>query len=127
MTNVNLEKQMNCSAIMNLKEVGILISRKDIDCIKKWLNDNSITIHRLGNLTYVYQIDFDCAMMLPHVRDFKRKYPKQWEAYYQKAIKDEALFNLIMLRMEVDFNFQPTTKVKISSKSDQKLYQKLFT
>lgn len=127
MTNVNLEKQMNCSAIMNLKEVGILIGRKDIDCIKKWLNDNSITIHRLGKLTCVYKVDFDCAMMLPQIRDYKKKYPEQWEAYYQKTIKDEALFNLIMLKMEVDINFQPITRVKVRSKSDQKLYQKLFT
>jgi hypothetical protein len=126
MANVNLEKQMNCSAIMNLKEVGIRIGRKDIECIKKWLNENSITIHRLGKLTCVYKVDFECAMMLPHVRDFKRKYPKQWEAYYQKTIKDEALFNLIMLRMEVDISYKPTTKVK-RSKKDEELYQKLLS
>ncbi len=64
--------------------------------------------------------------MLPHVSDFKRKYPKQWEAYYQNTIKDEALFNLIMLRMEVDISYKPTTKVKIRSKSDEKLYNKLM-
>lgn len=128
MTDVNLKQGMNCpAAILTLKQVGDLIHRKDIECIKKWLNGNSITIHRLGKLTYVYKVDFDCAMMLPHVRDFKRKYPKQWEAYYKKTIKDEALFNLIMLRMEVDINHNPTTKVIIRSKSDQKLYQKLFT
>ena len=126
MANVNLEKQMNCSAIMNLKEVGIRIGRKDIECIKKWLNENSITIHRLGKLTCVYKVDFDCAMMLPHVRDFKRKYPTQWEAYYQKTIKDECLFNLIMLRMEVDINYKPTTKVK-RSKSDEELYKQLLS
>jgi hypothetical protein len=126
MANVNLEKQMNCSAIMNLKEVGIRIGRKDIECIKKWLNVNSITIHRLGKLSCVYKVDFECAMMLPHVRDFKRKYPKQWEAYYQKTIKDEALFNLIMLRMEVDISYQPTTKVN-RSKKDEELYQKLLS
>lgn len=126
MANVNLEKGMNCGAILSLKDVGELIHRKDSECIKKWLRFNKVTIHRLGNLTFVYQIDFECAMMLPHVKDFKRKYPTQWEAYYQKTIKDEALFNLIMLRMEVDINYQPTTKVKRRTQSDEKLYQKLF-
>ena len=126
MTDISFEKGMNCSAIMNLKEVGFRIGRKDIECIKKWLNENNITIHRLGKLTCVYKVDFECAMMLPHVRDFKRKYPKQWEAYYQKTIKDEALFNLIILRMEVDISYKPTTKVKRRSQSDEKLYQKLF-
>jgi hypothetical protein len=71
-------------------------------------------------------VDFDCAMMLPHVRDFKRKYPTQWEAYYQKTIKDECLFNLIMLRMEVDINYKPSTKVK-RSKSDEELYKQLLS
>jgi hypothetical protein len=64
--------------------------------------------------------------MLPQIKDFKRKYPTQWIAYYQKTIKDEALFNLIMLRIEVDINYQPTTKVKRRTQSDEKLYQKLF-
>jgi hypothetical protein len=65
-------------------------------------------------------------MMLPHVKDFKRKYPLQWEAYYQKTIKDEALFNLIMLSLEVEINYKPTTKVKRRSQGDEKLYQKLL-
>lgn len=117
---------MNCGTILSLKDVGELIQRKDIECIKKWLHENSITIHRLGKLTCVYKVDFDCAMMLPHVRDFKRKYPTQWEAYYQKTIKDECLFNLIMLRMEVDISYKPTTKVK-RSKKDEELYQKLLS
>ena len=126
MANVNLERQMNCSAIMNLKEVGVRIGRKDIECIKKWLYENSITIHRLGKLTCVYKVDFECAMMLPHVKDYKRKYPTQWEAYYQKTIKDEVLFNLIMLQLEVDINYKPTTKVK-RSKSDEELYKQLLS
>ena len=126
MTNINLEKGMNCRTILSLKDVGELIQRKDIECIKKWLHENSITIHRLGKLTCVYKVDFDCAMMLPHVRDFKRKYPTQWEAYYQKTIKDECLFNLIMLRMEVDINYKPTTKVR-RSKSDEELYKQLLS
>ena len=126
MTNINLEKGMNCGTILTLKAVGELIQRKDTECIKKWLHENGITIHRLGKLTFVYKVDFDCAMMLPHVRDFKRKYPTQWEAYYQKTIKDECLFNLIMLRMEVDINYKPTTKVR-RSKSDEELYKQLLS
>jgi hypothetical protein len=125
MTDINFEKGMNCSAIMNLKEVGFRIGRKDIECIKKWLNENNITIHRLGKLTCVYNVDFECAMMLPHVKDYKQKYPLQWEAYYQKTIKDEAIFNLIMLKLEVDINYKPTTKVK-RSKSDDELYKQLL-
>ncbi len=126
MTNINLEKGMNCGTILTLKAVGELIQRKDTECIKKWLHENGITIHRLGKLTFVYKVDFDCAMMLPHVRDFKRKYPTQWEAYYQMTIKDECLFNLIMLRMEVDINYKPTTKVR-RSKSDEELYKQLLS
>ena len=126
MTNINLEKGMNCTAILTLKDVGELIHRKDTECIKKWLHYNKVTIHRLGNLTYVYLIDFNCAMMLPQIKDFKRKYPTQWVAYYQKTIKDEGLFNLIMLRMEVDINYKPTTKVR-RSKSDEELYKQLLS
>lgn len=122
---IDLDKQTSSLAIMSLKEVGIQIGRKDKECIIKWLNENCITIHRLGKLTCVYKVDFDCAMMLPHVKDYKRRYPTQWEAYFQKTIKDEALFNLIMLMLEVDINYKATTKVKRRSQSDEELYQKL--
>lgn len=119
-------KEMNYIAIMSLKEVGNRIGRKDKECIIKWLKGNNITIHRLVKLVYVYKIDFECAMILPHVKDYKRQYPKLWEAYYQKTIKDEALFNLIMLKLKVDINFQPTTKVK-RSKKDEELFKQLLS
>lgn len=127
MIEIDKEKQKSCSAILALKEVGVNIGRKDILCIKKWLNDNKITIYRLGKLAYVYKVDFDCAMILPQVKDFKRKYPMQWEQYYRKTIKDESLFNLIMLRLEVEMDYRPTTKVKRRSKSDEELYNKLMS
>jgi hypothetical protein len=126
MIEIDKEKQMDCAAIMNLKDVGVRIGRKDIECVKKWLDENKITIHRLGKLAFVYIVDFECAMILPQVKEFKRKYPTQWENYYQKSIKNEALFNLVMLRLEVDINYKPTTKVKRRSQSDEKLYQKLL-
>ena len=39
MTNINLEKGMNCGTILSLKDVGELIQRKDKECIKKWLHE----------------------------------------------------------------------------------------
>ncbi|TDE45873.1 hypothetical protein E0I26_04075 [Flavobacterium rhamnosiphilum] len=120
------EKEMNCSAIINLKDIGVHIGRKDKECIKKWLWENKITIHRLAKLTFVYKVDFECAMILPHVKDRQRKDPKGWQAYYQKTIKNEALFELIMLELKVNVQYKPTTKVK-RSKSDEELYKQLLT
>lgn len=127
MIEIEKEKQMNCPAILLLKDVGELIHRKDIECIKKWLNTNKITIYRLGKLTFIYKVDFDCAMMLPQVKDFKLKYPTQWESYYRQIIKDDALFKMIMLKLEADISYKPVTKVKRKSDSDEKLYNKLMS
>jgi hypothetical protein len=121
----DIEKQMNCP-ILSLKEVGLLIGRKDNECIKKWLKGNRITIHRSVKLVYVYKIDYECAMMLPHIKDRQKKDPGGWQSYYQKTIKDEALFELIMLELKVTFNYKPTTKVK-RSKSDEELYKQLLS
>lgn len=126
MISSDLEKIVNFTEIMQLKDVGIHINRKDPECIKRWLKENDITIHRPGRLTFIYRIDFECAMILPHIKDFRRRYPAQWEAYFQKTIKDVALFNLLLLKLEVDVNYEPATKVKIISKSDEKLYNKLL-
>lgn len=126
MINIEQEKQMTCGAIMSLKEVGIHIGRKDKECIIKWLKGNNITIHRLVKLVYVYKVDFECAMILPHVKDRQRKDPKGWQAYCQKTIKNEALFELIMLELKIMVNYRPTTKVK-RNKSDEELYKQLLS
>jgi hypothetical protein len=122
---IDLDKQMSSPVIMNLKEIGDQIGRKDIECIKKWLNENCITIHRLGKLTCVYRVDFECTMMLPQIKDYKRRYPTQWESYYRQIIKDDALYYMIMLRLEADISHKPLAKVKRRSQSDEKLYNRL--
>ena len=126
MDGINKEERAVFGGIMNIKQVGLRIGRKDKDSIMKWLQANNITIHRMPRLIFVYQIDFECAIILPQVKDFKRTFPSQWEGYYQKTIKDESLFNLIMLKLEVETTYQPTTKVK-RSKKDEELYQKLMS
>jgi len=125
MDSLNKEERPVFGEIMNTKEVGFRIGKKDKDSIVKWLQANNVTIHRIPRLIFVYKIDFECAMILPQVKDFKRTFPAQWERYYQKIIKDEALFNLIMLKLEVETTYQPTTKVK-RSKKDEEFYQKLL-
>ncbi|NWL04257.1 hypothetical protein DM790_25850 [Flavobacterium collinsii] len=126
MTNIDVEKEWSCGAIMNLKEVGIQIGRKDKECIIDWLKENSVTVHRLKKMVFVYQNDFRCAILLPQIKDYQKKFPRQWEDYYQKTIKDEALFNLIMLQLDENKKYQPTTKVK-KSKEDEELYKKLIS
>lgn len=127
MININLEKQMNCPTILSLKEVGELIHLKDMESIKRWLRGNNIIIYKLAKLNYVYKVDFECAITLPQVRNFRKEYPMRWESYYRQIIKEDALFNMIMLKLDVEINYQPTTKVKRRSQSDQQLYQKLLS
>lgn len=127
MTNINLEKQMNCPPILSLKEVGELIYLKDTESIKRWLCGNKITIYRLVKLNYVYKVDVECAITLPQVKTFKKEFPLQWEGYYREIIKDNALFNLIMLKLETNISYKPASKVKRKSASDEKLYNRLIS
>jgi hypothetical protein len=122
----NTKNKVNSTKIINLKEVGNRLGRKDNESIKKWLIDNKVTIHRQAKLHYVYEAEFECVLLLPQVKDFQNKYPEKWESYYQKTIKDEAVFNLIMLQLQEDRKYKPTTKVK-KSKADQELYNKLIS
>lgn len=127
MDNIEKENQIIFGEIINLKQVGLRIGRKDNECIKKWLKQSNVTIHRAAGLTYVYKVDFECAIILPHVLDRKRRDPIGWESYYQKIIKDEALFELIMTELKVNVTYKkPTTRVQ-KSKADQELYKKLLS
>lgn len=122
----NTKNKVSSTTIINLQEVGRRIGRKDIESVKKWLIDKKVTIHRQAKLIYVYEAEFECVILLPQVKDFQNKYPEKWEDYYQKTIKDEVLFNLIMLQLQEDRKYQPTTKVK-KSKAGQELYKKLVS
>lgn len=127
MDDIDKEKQIILGEIMNLKQVGLRIGRKDNECIKKWLKQSNVTIHRAAGLTFVYKVDFECAIILPHVLDRKRRDPDGWKTYYQKIIKDEALFELIMTELKVNVTYKkPTTRVQ-KSKADQELYKKLLS
>ncbi|EIA10646.1 hypothetical protein HJ01_00152 [Flavobacterium frigoris PS1] len=48
------------------------------------------------------------------------------EAYYQKTIKNEVLFELIMFELKIMVDYRPTTKVK-RNKSDEELYKQLLS
>lgn len=125
MDSIKKEKEMNGLKFLTLKEVGELIYLKDMESIKRWLTDNKITIYKLVKLNYVYSVDVECVITLPHVKSFKKEYPQQWESYYRQIIKDDALYNMIMLKLEVEISNKPLAKVKLRSQSDEKLYNRL--
>ncbi len=127
MDDINKEEKGFFGEIMNIKEVGLRIGRKDKESIIKWLNRSKVTIHRLGGLTYVYKVDLECVIILSHVLDRRMKDPDGWELYYQKIIKDEALFQLIMTELKVNVPYKKPTTIVKKSKADQELYKKLVS
>jgi len=111
---------------LTIPEVSVLLNFKNDQSTKKWLKNNGIQIHRLSKRNFIYQLDYDLVIGKPYVLGLRRKHPHNWKELSRSIVKDESLFNLMMVEIEGEIGFTPATKVSVKSKSDNKLRNSLL-
>lgn len=112
--------------VLTIQEVAQKIKKKDIDATRKWLDERNITIYKDSKPHYVYEIDIDCEMDKPYVRNLRNKHPNNWEEIYKKVAKDNSVYELVVLSLSGEISTRPTTKLKITRSDDVKLYKQLM-
>ena len=110
---------------LTLKQIGDEINLMNQKAIRKWLIDRGITIHKLSSKTYVYKIDFDLHSDKPLVMNLRRNNPRNWKEMYRVIANNDTLYNLMMLEMEQETVYLPTTRVSVRNKNDEKLLMAL--
>lgn len=115
----------NCSlSTLTLAEVGVKIKIKDVEAIKRWLKNNNITIHKFSKTNYVYQIDVDCVIDKVRARELMKQYPNNWQAVYRKIVKNNDVYEMVVLSLTGVLSIKPTTRIKPVNKSETELYKR---
>lgn len=118
--SINTDRQ-----ILTLFEIGERINRTSKRSIINWLKSHDISIFKDTKESYVFKIDFDVQMDIKYVKALRKKHPFKWKQLYKAICGDESLFNVMMVHIEDHLPITPTTKVKLKSKDDEKIFKRL--
>lgn len=76
----------------------------------------------------VYEIDFSCALLIPFVKDFMNKHPRNWEVLLKSILLNDSVYNMILLKIDDNSlaNKRPKTKVNPKTAKEIELRNKLL-
>jgi len=120
----NQIKSSNLS-ILTIREVAIKLKLINIEAAKKWIEKRGIRIHKFSKQNIVYEIEVICEIDKPFVKSLRLKYPLKWKEIYRNLVKDQNVYELLVLQLEGELDYIPTTKVKRNI-GDEKLYNDLM-
>lgn len=120
----NQIKSSNLS-ILTIREVAIKLKLINSEAAKKWIEKRGIRIHKFSKQNIVYEIEVICEIDKPFVKSLRLKYPLKWKEIYRNLVKDQNVYELLVLQLEGELDYIPTTKVKRNI-GDEKLYNDLM-
>ncbi len=121
----NKLEKLNSLSILTISEVAAKLKLLNNATAKRWLERKGVLIHKFSKQNIVYEIEVICEIDKPFVKSLKLKYPSKWKKIYRNLVKDENAYDLMVLQLDGEFDFKPTTKVK-RNVEDEKLYNDLM-
>jgi hypothetical protein len=94
-----------------LKDILMMINKKDIRTVGKWCERNDVTVFQDCSGKYVIESEFNVAYNKPVIEEFKRKYGKEWNKFYMRAEKGNLHLSLAEeQKMIAQKRYQPKSK-----------------
>ena len=112
--------------MLTIPQVAIMINVKDNGTAKKWLKNKGIKIHNFTKTTFVYQIEVASEIDKPFVLQLRNQYPEKWKERYRDVVKDFAVYNLLLSKIEDIPTQTPTVKSRMVNKKDEERYNQLL-
>lgn len=114
--------------LLTLKEVGVLINRKDNRSIKKWIRDHRIPIHKDGR-EFVYRLQVEQELWRPFAEDLVERYPNTWKYRLESIFEHNyQLYKLLYHDcLEFETGFVPfEINLDVSNKDHEAILQELY-
>jgi deoxyribodipyrimidine photolyase len=111
---------------LTIPQVAELINVKDIQCAKKWLKEHGIKIHKFSKAPFVYAIEVASELDKPYVINLRNQFPDKWKERYRDVVKDFAVFNLLVSKLEDQPTPTPSVRAKSINKKDEERYKRLL-
>ena len=91
--------QYNSNGIIPIHQVSEMMSFKSINTTMKWLETNSVKIHRISNKKYVFEIDILSEIDKLQVKELKKRYPEKWIEMYRTIATNPKVCELVLLQV----------------------------
>ena len=104
---------------MYLKEILPLINRRNERSVINWCKKHDIAVHKDISGKWINEAEFNYVYSLPTIRDFQKKYGKDWESAYNLLLNDE------FYKVALAETFE-NTKYKAKSKQTEIFLQKIL-
>lgn len=111
-----------------IHQVSQMMSFKSINTTMKWLQYNSVKIHRISNKKYVFEIDILSEIDKLQVKELKKRFPNKWIEMYRTIATNPKVCELVLLQISDEpIRNIAFTKVKVKNKKEEDLLKQLLS
>jgi hypothetical protein len=111
---------------LTIAQVAEKINVKDNESAKKWLKNCGIKLHKFSKIPFVYEVEVASEIDKPFVLNLRHQFPDKWKERYRDVVKNHAVYNILVSKIENIPTQIPTTKARRINKKDEVRYKKIL-
>jgi hypothetical protein len=111
---------------LTLEQVSERIHSTNERTTRRWLEECGIKVYRFARKSFVYQVEVESEIDKPFVLHLRNHHPDKWKERYRDVVKDLAVFNLLVSKIEDTPTPTPTVRARSINKKDEDWYKKLI-
>ena len=111
---------------LTLEQVSERIHSTNERTTRRWLEECGIKVYRFARRSFVYQVEVESEIDKPFVLHLRNHHPDKWKDRYRDVVKDLAVYNLLVSKIEDTPTPTPTVRARSVNKKDEDWYKKLI-
>ena len=111
---------------LTLEQVSERIHSTNERTTRRWLEECGIKVYRFARKSFVYQVEVESEIDKPFVLHLRNHHPDKWKERYRYVVKDLAVYNLLVSKIEDTPTPTPTVRARSINKKDEDWYKKLI-
>jgi hypothetical protein len=85
---------------LTLEQVSERIHSTNERTTRRWLEECGIKVYRFARKSFVYQVEVESEIDKPFVLHLRNHHPDKWKERYRDVVKDLAVYNLLVSKIE---------------------------
>ncbi|MFM6993671.1 MAG: hypothetical protein ACKOWO_00990 [Sediminibacterium sp.] len=111
---------------LTLEQVSEKIHSTNERTTRRWLEECGIKVYRFARKSFVYQVEVESEIDKPFVLHLRNQHPDKWKERYRDIVKDLAVYNLLVSKIEDNPTPIPSVRARRINKKDEERYKRLL-
>ena len=111
---------------LTLEQVSERIHSTNEKTTRRWLEACGVKVYRFARKSFVYQVEVESEIDKPFVLQLRNQHPDKWKERYRDVVKDLAVYNLLVSKIEDTPTLIPTVRARRVNKKDEERYKRLL-